>query len=109
MHNTSVRPFTPWRDERIIFAGKSCKEATEGVVLGVEDSGDVFPEDDGRSQSGRPSNGVDCIGYLTEDKRQVSPRIIKGPAQAGDAERLARRTTTEHIGRLDFAQPDTGR
>jgi hypothetical protein len=34
IHNTSVRPFAPWWDERIIFAGKSCKEAAEGVVCG---------------------------------------------------------------------------
>jgi len=45
-HITSVRPFPPWRDERVIFAGKSSKEAAEGVIRGGEDSGDVFPEDD---------------------------------------------------------------
>jgi len=45
-HNTSVRPPTPWRFERHVFAGKSAKEATEGVILGCENARHVLPVDD---------------------------------------------------------------
>jgi hypothetical protein len=105
-HNTSVRPFSPWCDERLIFPGKSCKEAAEGVVLSAENSGHVFPDDDGGLFASAKSNRVNCIGYLAEGERQVAPCIVKGPAQAGNAERLAGRAATEHIGRFDLTQPD---
>ena len=45
INKTSVSPSAPWRDERIIFTGKRAQKAPKGVVFGVEDSGDVFPED----------------------------------------------------------------
>jgi hypothetical protein len=60
INKTSVRPSAPWRDERFIFTGKSCQKAPEGVIFGVEDSGDVFPEDDGGSMF------IDCICDLTK-------------------------------------------
>jgi hypothetical protein len=65
-HSTSVCPFAPWCDERIIFAGEASKEATEGVVFGVEDSGHVFPEDDAGNKSSVHSSLVDFIGDFTK-------------------------------------------
>jgi hypothetical protein len=83
-HTTSVRPFSPWRDERLIFAGKSSKKAAEGVVGGRKDSGDVFPKDNGWLLASLASNSVNCISYLAECERQVAPCVVKGPAQAGN-------------------------
>jgi hypothetical protein len=47
INKTSVCPSAPWWDERITFAGKSSQKASEGIVFGVKDSWDIFPEDDG--------------------------------------------------------------
>ena len=105
-HNTSVRPFSPWCDERLIFPGKSCKETPEGVVLSAEDAGDVLPEDDAGRLSCGQSNRVNCIGDLAESKRQVPPRIVKGPAQAGYGKCLARGAAAEQVWCLHLAAQD---
>ena len=67
-HETSVRPFAPWSDERHIFAGKSCQETAECVVLGVEDSGHVLPEYERR---------VEVVGHFAKDEGQVPASIVK--------------------------------
>ncbi len=60
-HLTSVRPPSPWWEERHIFPGQGSKEASEGVVLGAEDARDIFPDDGGGEKSGNRSSGVNCI------------------------------------------------
>jgi len=105
-HTTSVRPLAPWWDERIVFAGKPSKETPKGVVCRAEDAGDVLPEDDAGGLGGGQSNRVNCIGDLAECQRQVAPRVVKGPAQAGYAERLARRAAAEQIRGLYLAAAD---
>ena len=50
-HITKVRPPSPWRLERNMLSGQCSQKAAEGVVVGVEDSGDVFPQ----ANSGRSS------------------------------------------------------
>jgi hypothetical protein len=105
-HATNVCPLAPWWDERIILAGKPSKETPEGVVLSAEDAGDVLPEDDAGGLSSSESNRVNCIGDLAECQRQVPPRIVKGPAQAGYAECLTGCAAAEQIGRLHLAAAD---
>jgi hypothetical protein len=105
-HITSVRPFSPWRDERAIFPDKSSKEATKGVVLGVEHSGDVFPDDDAFGISAFNSNSVNCVGEFTERKGKLSTGVSKGFAKASNAECLARRSAYQHIGSENRARAD---
>jgi hypothetical protein len=95
------------RNDGGIASSERPEETTEGVVRGAEDAGDVLPEDDAGGLSCGQSNRVNCIGDLAESKRQVSPRIVKGPTQAGNAEGLAGRAPTEQIGRFDLARADS--
>ncbi len=83
-HSTSVRPPAPWRLERYVFAGKASKEATEGVVGGGQDSGDVLPKDDAGPLASSNSNSVNCICDLHKGQAEVATRIVKRPSHAGD-------------------------
>jgi len=103
IHSTSVRPFSPWRSKRLIFSGKASQKAPESIVLGREDAGDVFPEDDCGGASVSNANKVDCIGKLHEFQGQVSALVGERFAQAGDGERLARGAAREHVRGIDFA------
>jgi hypothetical protein len=76
-HTTSVRPLSPWCDQRIAFAGKSSKEAAEGVVFGAKDSGHVLPDDDAGGLMAVVSDSVDGIRYLAEDEREVTSCVVK--------------------------------
>lgn len=60
-HSTCVCPFFPCRLEWHIFTGKCAKEATKGVVLGVEYAGHVFPDEDAGLLSLLRANKVNCI------------------------------------------------
>jgi hypothetical protein len=106
MHKTSVRPLSPWREQRVIFSGKPSQKAPERIVCRGEDSGDVLPNDDGGLLSSEGANMVNCIGDLAEGQGQVAARIVERSAQASDGERLAGRAPSEHVGRFDLARQD---
>jgi hypothetical protein len=98
-----VCPFSPWRFQRTIFAGKTpskpSEEESEGVVAGAEDAGDVFPDgDDGRFSffTVPPVNGV---GEHDVGERQVPASIVERAPRACDAEGLARCPADEHVAR----------
>jgi hypothetical protein len=105
-HTTSVAPLSPWCDERIIFAGKSRKKASEGVVFGGQNSGDVLPKDNGGLMAARAANVVDCIGDLAEGEGKIAASIVKRLPQTGDGKGLARRATAEKIRRLNLTAQD---
>lgn len=105
-HITSVRPFTPWRDERIIFAGKASKEAAEGVILGIEHSGDVLPENDAWLEPVVGAADVDGIGDLAEGQGQIAASIVKRLAQAGDGKGLTGRAPAEHVRGFNLPHDD---
>ncbi|CAA7620523.1 conserved hypothetical protein [Magnetospirillum sp. SS-4] len=92
-HSTSVRPFAPWRDDRTIFSGQSAQKASEGVVAGGEDSGDVLPNN--------PS-WVDGIGEFHEFERKVATGIVQRLAQPRHRECLAGRAAHQDV---DFSPP----
>ena len=45
-HITRVRPSSPWREKRRIFAGQCCQKASESVSPVGENSGDIFPNNE---------------------------------------------------------------
>jgi hypothetical protein len=96
-NNTNVRPFTPWRFERITFAGKSSKEATESIGLVAENSGDVLPEaDDGFVSIFGPLD-VDRVGNFNECQRQVAAGVLQTFAPTRDREGLAWSAPAQNI------------
>jgi hypothetical protein len=102
-HNTTVCPFSPWRFQRTIFAGKTpskpSEEESEGVVAGAEDAGDVFPDgDDGRFSffTVPPVNGV---GEHDVGERQVPASIVERTAQPRDGKSGTWRPADEHVAR----------
>jgi hypothetical protein len=44
-HKARVSPSSPWRGERLTSAHKFSEQTAEGVVVGVEHSGDVLPDE----------------------------------------------------------------
>jgi hypothetical protein len=105
-NNTSGWPLPVWAGDRVIFPGKRTKEATEGVVFGAEDSGDVFPEDDGGWLASNRSNMVNCICYSYKGQRKITASVIKGVAQTCHAEGLAWCAATEHVWGLHLTRQD---
>ena len=97
-HITSVLPFSPWRLQRVIFSGQCSQKAAEGVVLGVKDAGDVFPD----AKSGRSSVAralfVDGIEDVDIGEGEVAAFIGEGVAEAGDGKGLARGSAGEDVG-----------
>ena len=61
-NHTCVRPalLSDW-NEGGSTSSHSAQDTTEGVVVGVEDATDVFPDDDCRFFSSIKSKIVDCI------------------------------------------------
>jgi hypothetical protein len=102
-HTTSVRPFAPCRFEFAIFAGKCSQKATEGVVFAAEDSGDVFPYENGGLLSASKSSCVNGICEFHIGQGELAARIGEAAAKAGYAERLAGRAADKDIGSGDFA------
>ena len=62
------------------MADNRSQETAEGVVLGVEDSRDVFP--DSVSESMRSSKFM-CEDHVSES--EIAARIVQRQALAGDA------------------------
>ncbi|KIL98258.1 hypothetical protein CCC_01319 [Paramagnetospirillum magnetotacticum MS-1] len=92
-HNTSVRPLSPWWEQRTIFAGQSTQKTSEGVVAGGQDAGDVLPNN--------PS-WVDGIGEFHEFESKVAALIAQRLAQARHRERLTGCAAHQHV---DLAPP----
>ena len=76
-HTTSVRPSSPWRDQRRILSGKSSKDAAEGIVLGAEDSGDILPDDDAGAKSQSSASAVNGVCESAECEGKVSALIVQ--------------------------------
>jgi hypothetical protein len=92
-----MRPFSPWRLERIDFAGNASKEATEGVVVGGEDAGDVFPHEKSGRKSCCTAEGVDVGIEFAEDEGEIAAIVGEGGAESGHGESLARGATAEEF------------
>ena len=102
-HTTRVRPFFPWRFERTAFSGQCSQEMPEGVAAVVEDAGDVFPDERCRRAAVLVAGLVDGMCKLHIGKGQGAARVIQSLARAGNAERLARRTADQEVGRRHSA------
>lgn len=103
MHTTSVRPSLPWRDERAIFAGKRSQKAAGGVVVGIKDAGNIFPNKDGWRFSGRLAFSINGLQYIDEFKGEVAARIRQALAPPGKRKCLAWRAANQHIRRIDLS------
>ncbi|MBG0752306.1 hypothetical protein Q7O_001758 [Pectobacterium carotovorum subsp. carotovorum PCCS1] len=63
-HVTCVRPFFPWRVERMAFSGQCAQQAAKGVGAVTEHARDVFPDDRGGGLMIFETDLVDDIGKL---------------------------------------------
>src|SRR3546814_10336692 len=71
----------------------------EGIAAGVEDAGDVFPDEGCRRAAVLVAGLVDGICKLHIGKGQGAARVIQSLASAGYAERLARCAADQDVGR----------
>jgi hypothetical protein len=67
--------------DRPVVSSQASQEGTEGIVVGTEDAGDVFPEDPSWLSSSSASKMVDCIGKEYELKGKVAPVVGQGLLQ----------------------------
>lgn len=88
------------------LAKQASKKAAEGVVLGTEHSGDVFPEDGGWLPSCSRSSCVQFICDFAEGEGEVPPGVVQAAAQAGDGKGLAGSSPAENVGCLNLSGPD---
>jgi hypothetical protein len=68
-HITSVRPFSPCREEWNVFSGQRSEEASKGVISGIQRAENVFPDRVGR---------VEKIDSSRKGQREITARVREG-------------------------------
>ena len=102
-----IFPLSVFRSDRSIKSEHTAEEASECVVVGAEDSGDVFPDEDGFVQSAPSALGIHCVCDSDVFKGKVSSFVVERFAESGDGERLTRSARDKDIGCFQFVVPDS--
>lgn len=97
-NHASVGPSSPlWRTDGPFASDQASQEGAEGVVLGAEDPGDVFPKDEGGGLSSIASKIVNCVRKADELHCEVAPGAAEGGPEAREREILTGGAAHEHV------------
>jgi hypothetical protein len=76
-HHPTTRPLSVTTFECFIEASQSGEQTSEGVIVGVEHSGNILPKSNSRSLSSGSPCGVDGVKDVNIGKGELSTVVLQ--------------------------------